>query len=276
MAITSYDNLIGLISSSGFQNNISFFKLGIAANAAGQWNSLWTYGGQPGPGVRAPNGATAPSGGIYCYSHPTGGIYFSGVSPLQRYLTTFGCTATTSCVVMIYDRLWMANLQLTAVGVSGCVLFNPSGTLPRYPTDKGLQAWIEVTVATATTAPVLKLSGYYNQDNNLSVGTNLTLPATATPIGFMAQLPFGSGDYGVLGITGIQLVTSGTAGAANLMIIKPLAYIPIQPNIWNEKDLVLQFNSLPRIYDGATLGIAYLTSITTATNFYGQIRTVYG
>jgi hypothetical protein len=84
------------------------------------------------------------------------------------------------------------------------------------------------------------------------------------------------GDKGVRSVETLNVGTAGTAGVVTVLLMQPLAFLPIIANQWNERDLVLQLSALPQIYDGASLGLAVLASGTTALNIWGNIRIAYG
>jgi hypothetical protein len=44
---------------------------------------------------------------------------------------------------------------------------------------------------------------------------------------------------------------------------------------WNERDMVLQLTSLPRIYDGANLNFMYFVSSTSQFTVSGVLNTGY-
>lgn len=267
---TSYDNLISMITVSGNVRDISFFKTGATAQGAGSWQSLWFAAGSPGAG---PTTSPFNSGGTYV-SFATGGVIDYNVSTAKRSLISFGAAATTACTLMVYDRLEALSFNIITTGIRSLV----TQTLPRYASGIGVQAWIEVSTATTTTAPIMFISGYTNSDGVTGrIGTSLTFPATATVVGCMMPLPLQAGDVGIQasGALNMYVSTATSAGTGNLVFLRPLAYIPIAANSWNERDLVLQLAALPQIFDGATLGFAYLASAATATNFWGQLRTAY-
>lgn len=264
---TSYDHMIGIITQSGNYTSDDFFKYGSASQAAGSWHSLWHSDGLPSSG-----GLAAGTTGVAYVSLASGGLVYSDVSPAQRYLTSFGAAGTTSCVLMLYERLVGVNSTLVTVGPKTI----NSATLPRYASGTDVQCWLEVTTATATTAPVCRISGYTNEAGVTGrVGPTTTFPAAITVRGCMIPMPLAAGDVGVQYVASLQIVTAPSAGAVNLLLLRPLAYLPVVANNWNEKDFVLQVPALPRIYDGATLALAYLGSAVTATNFWGVVRTAY-
>jgi hypothetical protein len=177
---------------------------------------------------------------------------------------------------MVYDRL---------VGVGGLSVASTGNktvngvALPRYTGASAsvVEAWLEVTTATTTTAAVVSMNNYTNQGGTGGrSGGNVTFPATATDVRTMIKLPLQAGDKGVQDCSSINVGTAASAGVVNFLLIRPLAFIPLLANIWNEKDLVLQFPSMARVFDGASLSLALLATGTTATNVYGTMKAAYG
>lgn len=268
---TSYDDIITEMTTNGKRNTIPFAKVGVAG-LVGVWESLWTAVGIPGAGS-APAGTTGTS-----YSKDNGSINFPDVSTDLRYLLSFGATATQNCTLMLYDRL---------VGVSGISVASTgnktvnSTAVPRYSGTAavGNQVWLEVTTATTTTAAVVSLNSYTNEGGTAGrAGGSLTFPAAATVLSsLVGPLPLQAGDLGVRSVeVGLNVGTAASAGVVNVLIIRPIAFLPIIANVWNEVDLVLQLTQLERLFDGATLGLAMLHTVTTATNVWGKLITGHG
>jgi hypothetical protein len=62
----------------------------------------------------------------------------------------------------------------------------------------------------------------------------------------------------------------------NVLLLRPLAYLPVVSGLWCEADQVLRLPSLPRIFDGASLAVAMLATGTTATRVWGRVLVPYG
>lgn len=268
----SYDDIIQELTVNGKVFEWHFMKVGSAPEAAGVWHSLWTAVGSPGVGA-AP--ATTPG---TAYNDAAGSMNWTAVSPDQKHLLTFGATATQNCTLMLYDRL---------VGVSGISTASTgaktvnSTTLPRYSgTDaKDVQCWLEVTTATTTTAPVVNLNQYTNEAGTTGrSGGSLTFPAAATNLdALVGPMPLQVGDKGIRSVeVGLNVGTASNAGVVNVLLIRPLAYLPIIANIWNEVDLVMQLTSLQRVLDTASLMIGQLAVGGTATTIWGRVKGGYG
>lgn len=268
---SSYDDLIAEITA-GKAKTFSFYKVSSAPEAAGVWHSLWSAAGIPGAGA-AP--ATTPG---TQYDDTAGSVFWQDEASDQKHIITLGAAANVNCTLMLYDRLVaVSGISLATTGAKTI----SSAALPRYSGAAALdiQAWLEVTTATTTTAPIVNLNAYTdNAGNTGNSGANLTFPAAATNVdAFIGPLPISNVDQGIRSIeAGLNVGTAGATGIVNVVLIKPLVYLPLIANQWNEKDLVLQMTSLPRLFDGASLAMAILASGTAATTVWGQIGIAWG
>lgn len=275
---TSRDDIITEVSVNGKQDLWNFYKIApAAAQAAGVWQSLWKGAGNPGAGS---DPATTP-GTVHdtdAGAATAGAIWFPDRSPDFRHLLSFGACASQNCTLMLYDRLAGVSAAI-ALNATGNKTVN-SGALTRYSgTGAALnEVWLEVTTATTTTAPVVSLNQYTAADGTTgNSGGTVTFPAAATVLHTMIQVPLSATKQGVRSVeVGLNVGTAAAAGAANLIIIRPLARIPLLANIWNEVSFLDDVMGLPRIYDNATLGLALLAATTTATTVWGTITCAYG
>lgn len=270
MGFSSYNDLISEITS-GKISDFSFYKSSTAPEAAGVWHSLWTATGTPGIGATP---ATTPG---TQYSSTAGGIVYSDQSPDTKHILTLGAAANQNCTLMLYDRLVaVSGISVASTGnktVNSSALLRYTGTSAR-----GVQAWLEVTTATTTTAPVVNLASYTDQDGNTAqAGGNITFPAAATNLdALVGPLPIAVGDLGIRSVETLNVGTAANAGVVNVVLLRPLAFLPLIANQWNERDLVMQLTALPQVFDGATLAMAYLASGTTATQIWGNLRLGWG
>ena len=271
MGFSSYDDLIAEMTS-GKSSEYSFFKTSTAPEAAGVWHSLWKAPGTPGAG----SDPTAFGTGL-SYTDRAGSISFADQTPDTKHLVTFGAAASQNCTLMLYDRLVAygaipATVQNNALGAI---------TLPRYGVADGLngigvEAWIELTTA-STAAGAMTLSSYTDHTGATGqTGPSFTLPAAATNIDAFVKVPLAAASLGIRAAANLNVTGAPTTAVMNLVLLKPLAFIPMIANQWNERDLVLQFASLPRIWNGASLGLAILASGTTATSVWGNVKIAWG
>lgn len=267
---TSYDDLITELTTNGKLYDLAFFKYSLQSpEGVGFWYTHWTDSGMPGAGA-APAGTPGT-----VYSSTAGGITFANQASDQKHLMTAGFTASQSCTIMLYDRLVaVGGISVASTGDKTI----SSSALTRYTDGTGVQAWLEVTTATATTNAVVSMNSYTNEAGTSGrAGATVTFGTTAANINMMVgPLPLQSGDSGVRAISTINVATAASAGVVNVVLLRPIVYIPVLANQWNERDMIAQLSSMPRIYDGATLGIAVQCTTTAAHNLWGMVRVAYG
>jgi hypothetical protein len=217
-----------------------------------------------------PGAGAAPSSTGTQYNKTAGGLFFPDQASFQRYIAGFSGLATTQGTLILFDRL--CSVGAVSLAATGAKSLN--NTVPtRYTDGIGLEAFIEITTATTTTAPVVRLD--YTDDTNAAVTTapTLTLPNAATPLNWMGPLPLLTGSLGIKQLTNLQVNTAAAAGVANVTLCKRLAEIGIIANTKGQYDLVSE--PPPRIYDGATLMFAWYPSTTTATSAQGKVGSIY-
>lgn len=167
--------------------------------------------------------------------------------------------------------------NFTLNGSTGNSAYTSGGTAIRVAND--IQAWLEVTTASTTTQAVCSMNSYTNQAGVAGrAGGNLTWPAAATVVrAMLGPMPLQAGDTGVRSIeAGINFGTANTAGVFNAVLLKPLCYLPLIANQWNERDVMIQIPALPQIFDAASLGVMIQNTGTTAAVVTGEVRLAYG
>lgn len=276
---TSRDDLINEISVNGKIDEFFFTKTApAAAQATGVWQSLWKGAGGPGAG----GDPAATPGTMYdsdSASIVAGSMFFPDRSTDQKYLLSFGASASQSGTLMLYDRL--GGVSGISLATTGAKTVN-SGALTRYTGAAAInvQAWLEITTATTTTAPIVNLNQYTAADASTgNTGGNLTFPAAATVLHTMLRLPESATKQGIRSVeAGLNVGTAAAAGACNLLLVRPLAFLNI-PRIgdWVEVSFLDDIMGLPRIYDNANLGLMFKpSSATTAAVVDGRIAVAYG
>ena len=93
-------------------------------------------------------------------------------------------------------------------------------------------------------------------------------------------IPLQANDPGMASVQSITMTTSRTSGCLNLLIVKPLAFMPVTTvGVASERDFLNMIPSLPRIYDGACLHLAMysgIASLPANSSVIGHIDTVWG
>lgn len=270
---SSYDDLINEISVNGKMYEWHFAKVAASAvQGAGTWHSLWDSVGTPGAGS---NPSATPGDQ---HDDTSGSINFPDQATDTKHIVSVAAMCSIAGTLMIYDRL--CSVSGISLASTGNKTVN-SAALPRYSgTDaSSVQVWLEVTTATTTTAPVVSLNSYTNEAGTTGrSGGTRTFPAAATVIRAMiGPMPLQAGDKGVRSVeVGLNVGTAAAAGVCNVVLLRPLAYVPVPSNVLVERDFVLQAPSLPRIYDGASLGLAVQLNTTGTPSVQGKISVAYG
>lgn len=275
MAIATLDDIIAAYTS-GQVLDTSFRKTGTAPEVAGVNHSLWRVGQIPTAGGDGAAGSGTPGAGGTALDIDANSITcgWADQSPDQKILLEFGARATVGCVLVLVDRL---------VSVSGIALSSTgnknvgSVALPRYTDGKNVRAWLEVTTATATTAPIVSMNSYTDQDGNTGqAGGTVTFPAAATNVDTLIPLPFASGDYGVQACATVNVATAASAGVANFVLTRELARLPLEANSGRALQLYRETSRFQVVEDGASLMIYMIATATTATDVDGSLTAVYG
>jgi len=270
----SFDDIVNALSALGQGLDSPFQKIGTAPEAAGVWHSLWRVGPYPSAGGDGAAGSGTPGAGGTALTLADGTLaYWADQSGKQKHLLAVDVRATVACTAVLYDRL---------VSVSGISLVGTgnknvgSVALPRYTGGEGVQAFLEVTTVTATSAVVGTAS--YTDQGGTSGATSpaFTFPAAATNVDTLIPIGLASGDYGVKSVETLNLTTaSGGSGACNLILAKELARIPLLANQTNTRDFLSQVMAVPRIYDGASLMLAMIATGSTAATIDGHLFAAY-
>lgn len=77
-------------------------------------------------------------------------------------------------------------------------------------------------------------------------------------------VPLQAGDAGIRSVQSVNISASYLSGVLNLVLCKPLMTLPVTTlGVTAERDLVNQFASMPKIYDGACLAWLMLAGAAT-------------
>ena len=126
--------------------------------------------------------------------------------------------------LLIYDRLFVCGAY--AFNANTALASQPSfsGRVPGGTAFTGLEIWVE-TVTAGTGNQTWNVT-YTNQAGTGSRTTGAVGVSAAPILGRCWQLPLQAGDSGVQQINNVQGGT-GSAGTANIMVLRPLAQITI-------------------------------------------------
>ena len=277
---SSQDDMVNEISTNGkfYRTDWQKSTFATTAHTAGLWYSLMRGGGNPaadtilGTGTnlafQALSDAVATASGI-----PHGGNVGDYKVLLNAAAQTAAAT-TAPCVLMLVDLLGFYNI--TSVTTTGAQTLNNTVTLPRYTDGAGVQAFLTPSTVMGAAMPNITLN-YTNSAGTAGKATPATLPigntaAAVTSIVYSGTgtgkygpfIPLAAGDAGIRSVQSINLSASYVSGVLNLVLCKPIMTLPITTlGVTAERDLVNQFASMPRIYDGACLNWLMLAGAAT-------------
>lgn len=280
---TSQDDMINQVSTSGKFYRADWQKSTFAttAHTAGLWYSLFRGGGNPAADTILGTGtnlafqqltdATSGATGI-----PHGGNV--GGSPAFKVLLNAAAqtaAATTApCVLMLVDMLGF--YPITSVTTTTAQTLTNGVGLPRYTDGAGVQAFLTPSTVMGAATPNLSI-GYTNSANTAGRATPATLPignsaAAVTSVVYSGTgagkfgpfMPLQAGDAGIRSVQSVTISVSYVSGVLNLVLCKPLMTLPITTlGVTAERDLVNQFMSMPRVFDGACLSWLMLAGAAT-------------
>ena len=280
---SSQDDMVNEISTNGkfYRTDWQKSTFATTAHTAGLWYSLMRGGGNPaadtilGTGTnlafQALSDTVATASGIPHGGDVGGG---TGYKVLLSAAAQTAAATTAPCVLMLVDMLGF--YPITTVTTTGAQTLNNTVTLPRYTDGAGVQAFLTPSTVMGAATPNITLN-YTNSAGTAGKATPVTLPignsaAAVTSIVHSGTgtgkygpfIPLAAGDAGIRSVQSINLSASYVSGVLNLMLCKPLLTLPITTlGVTAERDLVNQFASMPRIYDGACLQWLMLAGAAT-------------
>lgn len=280
---TGQDDLINQVSTNGkfYRSDWQKSSFATTAHTAGLWYSLFRGGGNPpadailGTGTNLAfqqlTDATTNATGIPHGGNVGGG---TGYKHLLNAAAQTAAATTAPCVLMLVDLLGF--YPITSVTTTTAQTLNNTVTLPRYTDGAGVQAFLTPSTVMGAATPNLSI-GYTNSDGTASRATPATLPigntaAAVTSIVYSGTgagkfgpfMPLAAGDAGIRSVQTVTISTSYVSGVLNLVLCKPLLTLPITTlGVTAERDLVNQFASMPKVYDGACLAWLMLAGAAT-------------
>jgi hypothetical protein len=218
----------------------------------------------------------------------SGGALPTGIAALTDYWLIRQSSTTAKIATSLVNAVAGTYINWTDNGTGVTTM---TVQIPRYTDGKGVRAFLVARATTGANANNISY-GYTNQNGTTNKVNPVTVAATVSAIvphiihsGIAANnytpfLPLASGDTGMRNCEGVGFsAATGSASTAALVLVKPLAVIPIGvAGLLTEKDLLNQIPSLPRIYDSACLGFIILpfANLAAATTLLGHTEFVYG
>lgn len=284
-AFASIDAIVAAVTGGKAQRLI-YSKTGVAANAIGNSNDLWTRAGMP---VAGGAGSAAPAG-VAPTSATTGNLGFKnlGAANSGHYLNWVETASVANMPLLLYDRIFAVVKTMNNTAVEAV-----SGVPTRYQnTVAGSNDYIggnflfpaNPTTVLAATAHNWTVCTYTDQDN--SAGNTLPSAAgvSACVVGGIDLaagpsswfMPLATGDIGIRNLTQMQCSALVATGTIDFVIGHPIAVnvCPIA-NVGSLDDGVYTTLNLSSILDSACLSfIEMCKTATTATNHSGIVTAV--
>ena len=277
---TSTDDMVNQVSTNGnfFRSDWQKSTFATTAHTAGVWYSLFRGGGNPAADTILGTGTNLAFQALTDATTNATGIRHGGdVGDYKVLLSAAAQTAaatTAPCVLMLVDLLGF--YPITTVTTTGDQALNNTVTLPRYTDGAGVQAFVTPSTVMGAGTPNIRLT-YTDSGGTAGNLTPTTLPIgnTAAPVTqivysgtgsgkFGPFMPLAAGDSGIRSVQQFNLSATYTSGVLNLVLCKPLCTIPITTlGVTAERDLVNQFMSMPKVYDGACLAWIMLAGAAT-------------
>lgn len=271
----SLSDLISEATTGGKRQDIWYGKAGTLAVTAAQ-SSLWNVGSFPAAGgtpAARPGGAvpTNATTGSFVQTDPGG-------SDTLHLVTMVSQGSASPNTLILYDRTFHAGTINHNTSAAQTV----TGVPTRYATttSPGVFAFLEVTTVLTATAFNITLQ-YTDQagaaaENAPSLAGIVSSAVTRIP---HAQffIPLNSGDTGLRTITQITFSAAAASGVSNIVMGKPLAFIP-QPASAAAvvMDGINSAFSLVQVLTGACLAFLELKGTASATTYTGSVIMVAG
>ena len=281
-AFASIDAVVAAYTG-GKGQSMTFAKTGVASNAIGNSNDLWTRAGQPAAGAAA----SAAPGGVVPTSASTGALPFKnlGTANTGHYLNWALSSSVVNNSLLLYDRIFAVVKTMNNTGTEAV-----SGTPTRYQSGTaGANDYIggnfcfpaNPTTVLAATAHNWTVCTYTDQDSVAGTFAS-TAGVSACVVGGIDLaagswfLPLAAGDVGVKALTQMQCSALVATGTIDFVIGHPIAINACPAaNIACLDDGLYTSLNLTSILDGACLSFIEMTKpATTATNYSGVLRAV--
>lgn len=263
---------------------IKFNKTGVASNAIGNSNDLWTRAGFPVAGAAS----SAAPGGRAPTSATTGALPFKnlGAADSGHYLNWTLNASIINNSLLLYDRIFdvVKTMNSTATqAVTGVPTRYQSGTAGANDYIGGNFCFpANPTTVLAATAHNWTVCQYTDQDSGTGNNFVSTAGVSACVVGGVDLavgswfLPLAAGDVGVKALTQMQCSATVATGTIDFVIGHPIAVnaCPIANIACLDDGLYTSLN-LTSILDSACLSFLELTKpATNATTYSGLLRAV--
>jgi hypothetical protein len=285
----AFSTLSSLIQamSGGKGQQLIYVKTGIAANAIGNSNELWTRGSMPAAGAA---GAAAP-GGTATTNSTTGHFGYAnpGTANSGHFMGGQFISSLTNHGLMFIDQLFRVAKTMNSTGTEAV-----TGTFSRYQSGTATAGdYIggnfcfpaNPTTVLAATAHNWTVCQYTDQGSNTAQSFPSIAGVSACVVGGIDLvagpgswfMPLASGDVGVKALSQMQCSAAVATGTIDFVVAHPLGFAPSWlTNVVCYVDTVTTaVDQLKEIYDNACLtAIEPCKVATTAVTFSGLLKTV--
>lgn len=280
-AFSTLDALIAA-RTGGKGQDLLFNKVGIASNAIGNSNELWTRGNQP---VAGAAGAAAP-GGTATTNSTTGnwGYKNPGSANTGHYIGGWITGGTIANSLLIIDQLLRVAKTINSTATEAV-----TGTFSRYQSGTATAAdYIggnfcypaSPTTVLANTAHNWTVCQYTNQGSTTGQSFPSIAGVAACVVGGIDLavgswfMPLASADVGVKALTQMQCSALVATGTIDFVVAHPLGMLPVW--VANQAcmidNLTTAIDQLSNVYDNACIaGLEIVKPATTATTYSGKL-----
>ena len=280
-AYTGLSDLLAKVSG-GLRQDTVFQKTGIASNAIGNCNELWTRSGQPAAGSA---GAAAP-GGTATTNSTTGALKYTNPSNANtgHFLGGWLTATVAGNSLLIIDQLFRVAKTINSTATEAV-----TGTFSRYQSGTATaQDYIggnfvfpaNPTTVLAATAHNWTVCQYTNQASTTGQSIPSIAGVSACVVGGIDLavgswfMRLASGDVGVKALTQMQCSALVATGTIDFVVAHPLAVLPcaIANMACLVDSLTTSIDQLINVYDNACITALELPKpATTATTYSGKL-----
>lgn len=284
-AFASIDAIVAAYTG-GKGHQMNFAKTGVASNAIGNSNDLWTRAGQPVAGAAA----SAAPGGVVPTSSSTGALGFInlGTADTSRYLNWSLSASVINNSLLLYDRIFAVAKTMNSTATEAV-----TGTPNRFNSTTSSDAEYcagnfcfpaNPTTVLAATAHNWTVCQYTDQGGATGNSFPSATGVSACVVGGIDLaagqnswfMPLASGDIGISALTQMQCSAAVATGTIDFVLAHPIAInsCPVANLSCLDDGLYTTIN-LHLIPDSACLSFIELPKpATTATTYSGIIRVV--